>query len=62
MMKYSYEYYKKAAEYILEKAGGEVEVGLVLGSALGGIAELITDKTVIKYKEIPNFLTATASD
>ena len=58
-MKYAFEYYKKAAEYILERAGGEVEVGLVLGSALGGISELINNKVVIKYKEIPNFLMST---
>lgn len=58
-MKYTFEYYKKAAEYILEKTGGKVEIGLVLGSALGGIADQITDKTIIKYKEIPNFLIST---
>lgn len=58
-MKYAFEYYKKAAEHILERAGGEVEIGLVLGSALGGISELIQDKIVIKYKDIPNFLMST---
>lgn len=58
-MKYAFEYYKKAADHILEIAGGEVEVGLVLGSALGGISELVQDKVVIKYKDIPNFLLST---
>ncbi len=58
-MKYAYEYYKKAAEYIQERAGGEIGIGLVLGSALGGISELIQGRIIIKYKEIPNFLMST---
>ncbi len=58
-MKYAYGYYEKAADYILERAKGNIEIGLILGSALGGIAEMIENKTVIKYKEIPNFLVST---
>lgn len=58
-MKYAYGYYKKAADYILDIIKDEVEIGLVLGSALGGIAEIIQDKVVINYKDIPNFLMST---
>ena len=55
-MKYAYGYYKKAADYILEKIGEEVEFGLILGSSLGGLADKIKNPVIIDYKEIPNFL------
>ena len=58
-MKYAYGYYKKAADHILDIIKDQVEIGLVLGSALGGIADIIEDKVVIDYKEIPNFLMST---
>ena len=31
------------------------KVGLILGTGLGGLAEQITSKTVIRYAEIPHF-------
>jgi len=58
-MKYAFGYYKKAADYILDIIKEEVEIGIILGSALGSIADLIQDKIVIDYKEIPNFLIST---
>ena len=58
-MRYAYGYYKKAADYIKERIGGEVQFGLVLGSSLGGLAEKIKDPVIIDYKEIPNFLLST---
>lgn len=61
-MRYAYGYYKKASDYIREKIGGDVEIGLILGSAMGGIANHIEDKITIEYKEIPNFLVSTVDD
>ncbi|MDY0236820.1 MAG: purine-nucleoside phosphorylase [Gudongella sp.] len=61
-MRYAYEYYKKASDYIREKIGGDVEIGLILGSAMGAIADQIQDKIIIEYKQIPNFLLATVED
>ena len=58
-MRYAYGYYKKAADYIMKKIGEEVEIGIVLGSSLGGIADKIEDPIIIEYKEIPNFLLST---
>ena len=50
---YTYDYYKRSAEYILEKIDFKPEIGLVLGSALGSLSEEIEDKVVIEYKDIP---------
>lgn len=61
-MRYAYEYYKKASDYIRERIGGDVELGLILGSAMGTVADQIEDKVVIEYKQIPNFLLATVED
>lgn len=61
-MRYAYGYYKKSSDYIREKIGGDVEIALILGSAMGGVADQIKDKITIEYKEIPNFLLSTVDD
>src|SRR5699024_5105140 len=58
-MKYSYEYFKKSADYILDKVDFKPEIALILGSALGTLADEIKDPIVIDYDDIPNFLSAT---
>ncbi len=51
----------EAADYVKGKLNGFVpQVGIVLGSGLGKLAESIEDKIVIPYGEIPNFATSTA--
>ena len=50
-----------AAEYVAAKLNGrKPQVGIVLGSGLGKLAETIENKTVIPYKEIPGFPVSTA--
>ena len=56
---YTYEFYKEAADYVLEKLDYKPEIGLILGSALGSLSEEIEDQTIIDYKDIPNFLVST---
>jgi purine-nucleoside phosphorylase len=56
---YTYDYYKKSAENILERIDFKPEIGLILGSALGSLSEEIEDKVIIDYKDIPNFLVST---
>ncbi|KAF5072657.1 purine-nucleoside phosphorylase [Proteiniclasticum sp. QWL-01] len=58
---YSVEMYQAAADYILERAGTRPDIGLVLGSALGNLAQLIENPVIIPYAEIPNFLTSTVA-
>lgn len=46
---------------IREKTDFVPEVGIVLGSGLGGFAESIRIETIINYKELPGFPVSTAS-
>lgn len=46
---------KDAAAYIRNKMKEQPEIGLILGSGLGILAEDIEDGVAIKYKEIPHF-------
>ncbi len=58
-MKYTYDYFKASADYVLNKINFVPEVALILGSCLGPLADSIENKTVIDYKDIPNFLIST---
>jgi len=50
-----------AAAFLLEKVGAKKpEVGIVLGSGLGKLAEAIEPDIVIPYARIPNFARSTA--
>ncbi len=50
-----------AAEYVARKSSGrKPQVGIVLGSGLGKLADRITDPVTIPYKEIPGFPVSTA--
>lgn len=51
----------EAAEYIKGKIGDVKPLaGIVLGSGLGKLAELIEDPIIVPYREIPHFPTSTA--
>lgn len=50
---------RKAADYINEQGVKKVEVGLILGSGLGVLADEIEDPIVIPYEDIPNFPVST---
>ena len=53
--------YQIAADYIRQQTGGHTpEVGIVLGSGLGRLADRIEDAVVIPYKGIPGFPVSTA--
>ncbi|MDR1380228.1 MAG: purine nucleoside phosphorylase I, inosine and guanosine-specific [Tannerella sp.] len=53
--------YQEAADYILSKINGIPETGIVLGSGLGALTDRMEDATVIPYREIPHFMTPTAT-
>lgn len=60
-MNYDFDYFKKSADYVKEVSGGfEPEIGLILGSGLGGYADRIEKQFEIDYKDIPNFLVSKA--
>lgn len=50
---------KKTIEYLQQKITIKPEIGLILGSGLGVLAEEITDPLYIPYEEIPDFPVST---
>jgi len=55
-----YQYIYEAAEYVRGRIDRKPQIGIILGSGLGGIAEKIEGKTEIPYREIPHFACSTA--
>ncbi len=53
------ETYKKTAEFILSGLNYKPEVGIVLGSGLGGLADKIEADKVLPYEQIPDFPVST---
>ena len=52
--------YQAAAGFIRERCQNGPRIAMVLGTALGGLAQEIEEKKVIPYKDIPGFLVSTA--
>lgn len=50
---------RESVSYIESKLNFKPEIGVILGSGLGDMADTIEEKTVIKYSEIPNFPVST---
>ncbi|OMF30737.1 purine-nucleoside phosphorylase [Paenibacillus peoriae] len=50
---------QEAADYIRAKSGIRPEIGLILGSGLGILADLIQDGFSIPYQDIPHFPVST---
>ncbi|MDF2889641.1 MAG: purine-nucleoside phosphorylase [Clostridia bacterium] len=49
----------KAADFIKSKIDFEPEIGIILGTGLGSLAEHIENPIVIEYKDIPEFPVST---
>ncbi len=54
-----YERVHEAARFIRARGPVSPEVGLVLGSGLGAVTEMLSEAVVLEYAEIPFFPTAT---
>lgn len=52
---------EEAASYIKGRLAASPEIGLILGSGLGVLAELIEEPLTIPYEEIPNFPVSTVA-
>jgi len=50
---------KNTASFISDKTGFRPQVGIVLGTGLGSLAESIEVHSVLKYSDIPNFPVST---
>ncbi|MBD3233913.1 MAG: purine-nucleoside phosphorylase [candidate division Zixibacteria bacterium] len=54
-----YEQIKEAVEFIRTKTAFDPDVGIILGTGLGAVAEAIDKEAVIDYENIPNFPVST---
>ena len=52
---------KETEKFIREKVSEIPKIAIILGSGLGSLADDITDKVVLPYKEIPNFPVSTVA-
>ncbi|KAG7468628.1 hypothetical protein MATL_G00145110 [Megalops atlanticus] len=52
---YTYEEYKETADWLLERCKVRPTVAIICGSGLGGLADLLENRTVIPYEKIPRF-------
>jgi purine-nucleoside phosphorylase len=50
-----YEKIRQAVEAIQKRAGIQPEIGIILGSGLGGVAQSVENAVTIPYTEIPHF-------
>ncbi|MBQ2752681.1 MAG: purine-nucleoside phosphorylase [Firmicutes bacterium] len=50
-----YEKVTQSADFIKSKISHKPTIGIILGSGLGGLVDIIEDKEIIPYKDIPNF-------
>ena len=56
---YTFEEYKETADWLLAHTTQRPKVAIICGSGLGGLADLLKDKNVFPYKDIPRFPTST---
>ena len=47
--------WREAGKLLVERAGREPRVGIVLGSGLGSVADAVEDATIIPYADLPGF-------
>lgn len=59
-MNYDYDYCKPAVDYLKDQAHFQPELGIILGSGLGPLANSIEDPVEVPYSDIPHFMLSTA--
>ncbi|CAF1211894.1 unnamed protein product [Rotaria sp. Silwood1] len=58
---YTYERVQEIVAFLQNKVSIKPEIAIICGSGLGGLAELIINKTVIPYSDIPHFPRSTVA-
>uniref|UniRef100_A0A8C7VWA0 Purine nucleoside phosphorylase n=1 Tax=Oncorhynchus mykiss TaxID=8022 RepID=A0A8C7VWA0_ONCMY len=56
---YKYEDYRETADWLLSHTEQRPKIAIICGSGLGGLADLLDNKTVFPYKDIPHFPNST---
>ncbi|KAL4234915.1 hypothetical protein ACF0H5_006556 [Mactra antiquata] len=57
--KYSYEDVQRIAQSVLDRVKCRPHIGIICGSGLGGLAEVLGDKEIIQYEDIEGFPVST---
>ncbi|XP_027751506.1 purine nucleoside phosphorylase [Empidonax traillii] len=57
----SYEVYKETADWLRGRTVQRPKIAVVCGSGLGGLADVLENKTVIPYEDIPHFPRSTVA-
>lgn len=58
---YSFEAIEAITDFILKKTKQRPEVGIICGSGMGGLAEILENKESFLYKDIPDFPVSTVA-
>ncbi|XP_020814374.1 purine nucleoside phosphorylase isoform X5 [Drosophila serrata] len=56
---YPYEVIQEIADFITKGAGVRPKIGIICGSGLGSLADIIQDARIFEYEKIPNFPVST---
>jgi len=56
---YTYEIVKESADFILSRTQHRPKIGIICGSGLGGLADLLENKDEFPYENIPHFPVST---
>ncbi|XP_032597009.1 purine nucleoside phosphorylase isoform X1 [Drosophila grimshawi] len=56
---YPYEVIQEIADFIVKGSGMRPKIGIICGTGLGSLADLIQDAKVFEYEKIPNFPVST---
>ncbi|XP_030385479.1 purine nucleoside phosphorylase isoform X2 [Scaptodrosophila lebanonensis] len=56
---YPYEVIQEIADFIVKGSGMRPRIGIICGSGLGSLADIIQDAKVFEYEKIPNFPVST---
>ena len=56
---YSYEEVESIASYLRNHSSVPSKIGIVCGTGLGGLADVVENKVTLHYKDIPKFPVST---
>ncbi|TSS72699.1 Purine nucleoside phosphorylase [Bagarius yarrelli] len=59
--RYKYEEYKETVDWLLVQTNIRPKIAIICGSGLGGLSDLLYNRTVFLYKDIPHFPQSTVS-
>ncbi|XP_013777224.1 purine nucleoside phosphorylase-like isoform X2 [Limulus polyphemus] len=56
---YSYERIESISKFLLDRTKQRPEIGIICGTGMGGLADMLEDKEIFPYKDIPDFPVST---